>query len=261
MEIIEYKTEGKSMDKQLCEDEMVITDRFVAVIDGVTSKSDFHYKGKSTGKLAAGFVKEVLTEAPAEAGIEDIMAGCGRKWEEFYREVSFPYERKSMGPQAVAVIYSAFYRTIWLIGDCQAMVDGTRYTVPKKSDEVLSEFRSLVIHITKDPAEARRLIQPWIVKASKFSNDTASCYGYAVINGEEIPRELIQTIPLDKNSHEIVLASDGYPVLMPSLEESEEELARILEKDPDCCDEYRSTKGIIPGNVSFDDRTYIKFTI
>lgn len=261
MEIIEYKIEGKSRDKRLCEDEAVITDSFAAVIDGVTSKSDFRYKGKSTGRLAADFVKEVLTEAMPEAGIEEVIAACRRKWEAFYEEADFPYERASMGPQAAAAIYSAFYRKIWLIGDCQAMVDGVHYMVPKKSDEVLSEFRSLVIHITEDSEEARKLILPWIVKAAKFSNDRSSCYGYAVMNGEEIPAELIRTIPLDEGSHEIVLASDGYPVLRPTLEESERELERILKEDPDCCREYRSTKGIMPGNVSFDDRTYIKFKI
>lgn len=260
MEIIEYKQEGKSKNR-LCEDELVITENFVAVIDGVTSKSNFQYEGRSTGRLAADFVKEVLMETAAETGITEIIAACNRRWRKFYSQTHFPYNKAAMGPQAAAVLYSAYYRTIWLIGDCQAMVDGQLYVTPKKSDEILSELRSLVLHLSEDSGGARRLIEPWILKATIFANAADPIYGYAVINGEEIPEGLIQTIQLDEEACEIVLASDGYPVLMPTLDESEQELARILKEDPDCCRLYRSTKGLNPENTSFDDRTYIKFKI
>ena len=48
MRIIESKTESKAPER-LCEDLLVTTQDFIAVIDGVTPKSDFSYKGKSTG--------------------------------------------------------------------------------------------------------------------------------------------------------------------------------------------------------------------
>ena len=52
MKIIESKTEGKSPGR-LSEDILVIMPDFIAVIDGVTPKSNFTYEGKSTGRLAA----------------------------------------------------------------------------------------------------------------------------------------------------------------------------------------------------------------
>ena len=57
------------------------------------------------------------------------------------------------------------------------------------------------------------------------------------------------------------MATDGYPKLYDTLEKSEEYLAHILEYDPLCFQEYKSTKGLQKGNSSFDDRTYIKFTL
>lgn len=34
-----------------------------------------------------------------------------------------------------------------MIGDCQAMVDGREYLQPKRSDVILSQFRSLLMGI------------------------------------------------------------------------------------------------------------------
>lgn len=55
------------------------------------------------------------------------------------------------------------------------------------------------------------------------------------------------------------MASDGYPFLKPTLAESEEALAHLLAYDPQCTHEFIATKGIVVGNKSFDDRTYIRF--
>ena len=57
----------------------------------------------------------------------------------------------------------------------------------------------------------------------------------------------------------VVLASDGYPLLRPTLQQSEQDLDRLLKEDPQCCRLYESTKGLKPGNKSFDDRTYVRF--
>ena len=71
-----------------------------------------------------------------------------------------------------------------------------------------------------------------------------------------IPRIDIYDIPAGT---EIILASDGYPYLENTLEASESKLKYILENDPLCYTLYKSTKGIQKGNVSFDDRSYVRF--
>lgn len=153
--------------------------------------------------------------------------------------------------------------------DCQAVVDGRTYINPKKSDQILSEMRAFVIESMKrgnlEISEeeifrmAREAILPWILEATKFSNDDSTVYGYSILNGEPIPRSLIREISLKEDVCEVILASDGYPVVEPTLEESEKKLRELLAKDPGCCQVYLSTKGVEAGCHSFDDRTYIRF--
>lgn len=80
-------------------------------------------------------------------------------------------------------------------------------------------------------------------------------------NGFPIPSELIKAIDFSEDVKVFSLASDGYPTILENLEASEKELSRILEVDPLCIHENKSTKGIAKGNISFDDRTYIKVRI
>jgi len=61
--------------------------------------------------------------------------------------------------------------------------------------------------------------------------------------------------------HTLVLATDGYPVLMPNLKDSEQALHQLLLEDPLCIGPLLGTKGMRPGNKSFDDRTYLKLEI
>jgi hypothetical protein len=55
--------------------------------------------------------------------------------------------------------------------------------------------------------------------------------------------------------------SDGYPVIGPTLAESESTLARLIGLDPWCVKELAGTKGVLEGQVSFDDRAYLRILI
>lgn len=271
IKIIETFMQGK-VSTNLCEDESFISEHFVAVIDGVTSKSDFLYQGKTTGKLAAEMIRAVLEHLPEDATVKQFIAAVNQEILSFYEKVDFPYSKKKQGLQAVCVVYSNYYREIWLIGDCQVCIDQTVYTNPKLSDDILAEMRSLVLNIVKSETPelfatpdiqkmARDLIEPWILRANVFANREGTSYGYSIINGEEIPESLIKVIQLDDNAHEIILTSDGYPKVKANLQESEAYLQKVLETDRECCNLYHSTKGVKDGCYSFDDRTYIRFLL
>ena len=71
-----------------------------------------------------------------------------------------------------------------------------------------------------------------------------------------------QEHPLPVSSpNEVVLASDGYPFLKPTLAESEAALLHLIAHDPQCIHDFIATKGLVAGNKSFDDRTYIRFRV
>ena len=81
---------------------------------------------------------------------------------------------------------------------------------------------------------------------------------YSVIDGFRIARQHVRIIPLDFRPWEIVLASDGYPILRPTLAESEEELRKLREEDPLNISRFQATKAFHPDFNSFDDRSYIR---
>lgn len=271
IKVIETFIQGKA-SQELCEDALCLTDGFAAVIDGVTSKSDFRYEGKTTGKLAAEIALQVLEKLDQDADAGRFISLVNQEMNAFYQRTAFPYSREQQGLQAVCAVYSEKRREIWLIGDCQVCVDGISYLNPKPSDEILAQMRSLVLNIVRVQCPekfleketqkmARDLIEPWILGATVFANDGSSSYGYSVLNGQEIPEALIRVIRLDQEEHEVILTSDGYPRVEATLERSEAALAEVLREDRECCRLYRSTKGVKEGCKSFDDRTYIRFVV
>ncbi|HIS27561.1 MAG TPA: hypothetical protein IAA57_11870 [Candidatus Pullilachnospira intestinigallinarum] len=268
IETIEVYCQGKYSEER-CEDAWLVTEDLAAVIDGVTAKGRFTYEGKTTGRLAAELVYDVLENLDRTADFAGFLEAVNRRMEAFYENVDFPESRREKGLQAVCAVYSDLSREIWLIGDCQAAVDGVVYASPKRSDQVLAGLRSLAIHLLMEEKmepeqaqkEARRLIEPWILKATAYANREDSPYGYAVLNGEKIPESLIRRIPLDDGSHEIILASDGYPRIKGTLKGTEEYLRQVLKDDPACCTRFCSTKGKLEGQSSFDDQTYLRFRV
>ena len=89
-------------------------------------------------------------------------------------------------------------------------------------------------------------------------------YGYFCFNNEPLKDikylDMVEIFHVDESS-EVVLASDGYPLLKKTLNESEEMLADILKQDPLCCKIYPSTKGLTPNSRSYDDRVYVRFSV
>ena len=167
---------------------------------------------------------------------------------------------------ASAVVYSRLRREIWMIGDCQCLINGELCENPKPYEQMLAEQRAVKVRemlaegrtpeeiLAND--EARASIIPRMLEEMKNQNVT-----YAVIDGFRIPEHLVPVITLDFRSWEIVLASDGYPFLCPTLAESEARLAHQKTADPLNIGDFKATKGFAAGNNSFDDRTYIKFTV
>ncbi len=84
---------------------------------------------------------------------------------------------------------------------------------------------------------------------------------YAAIDGFSIPDDGVVVEPIPDDVTQIVLASDGYPFLRQSLTESEQCLADLLQRDPLLFRDYKSTKGLVAGNASFDDRAYVKIRL
>ena len=154
-----------------------------------------------------------------------------------------------------------------MVGDCQALIGGKLYENGKPYEQEIAEKRVDLIKEGMLPAEARKQIEPLLIEAMLSGQNK----NYTVIDGFPLYRAGIMVVPVSSSeiihassdavsaSFEIVLASDGYPFLKPTLAESEEALANQIANDPQNISCFIATKGLVEGNKSFDDRTYIRF--
>ncbi len=263
MEILEQFIKGKKNNQALCEDMLFINEYFVAVVDGVTAKSERLFDGKSPGKAAAEAVCDVLKGLPYDVDVSEATAL-------FTESIAALYDGESDGSAAAGVIvFSRIKNEIWSIGDCQCIINGRFFSHEKAVDRVLSNMRALVLEaelkngttveelLQKDAG--REFILPMLKQQHIFAN-TDGEFSYGVLNGLPVPDEKKIIYKVCKGD-EIVLASDGYPKLFETLSKSEEYLAKELEENPLCIGDYCSTKGIQEGCDSFDDRTYIRFKV
>lgn len=288
MKIIESSIIGKK-SPEACEDGMVVTDDFIAVIDGSTSKTPKHLNpDMKNGRYAMMLISEYIwEELKADASVDDFCQGVTAYiYDKVYEKLGVE-ERLKEHPEerltASAILYSRTRNEVWMVGDCQAIIDGKLYENGKPYEQEIARKRVELIEQGLSPAEARKQIEPLLIKAMLSGQNQT----YTVIDGFPIYREGVKVVSVSasssvqdsvpasdsvpcsdsasasgtipSSSSEIVLASDGYPFLKPTLAASEAALAEQIANDPQNIRSFIATKGIVEGNKSFDDRTYIRF--
>lgn len=294
MKIIESSIIGKK-SPEACEDGMVVTDDFIAVIDGSTSKTPKHLNpDMKNGRYAMMLISEYIQEElKADASADEFCQGVTAYiYNKVYEKLGVE-ERLKEHPEerltASAILYSRTRNEVWMVGDCQAIIAGKLYENGKPYEEKIARKRVELIEHGLSPAEARKQIEPLLIKAMLSGQNQT----YTVIDGFPIYREGVKVVSVSdfcsvqnsvsssdscsvqdtvscsdsasasdtipSSSSEIVLASDGYPFLKPTLAASEAALAEQIANDPQNIHSFIATKGIVEGNKSFDDRTYIRF--
>ena len=294
MKIIESSIIGKK-SQEACEDGMVVTDDFIAVIDGSTSKTPKHLNpDMKNGRYAMMLISEYIREElKADASVDDFCQGVTAYiYNKVYEKLGVE-ERLKEHPEerltASAILYSRTRNEVWMVGDCQAIIAGKLYENGKPYEEKIARKRVELIEQGLSPAEARKQIEPLLIEAMLSGQNQT----YTVIDGFPIYREGVKVVSVSdsssvqdsvsssdscsvqdpvscsgsasasdtipSSSSEIVLASDGYPFLKPTLAASEAALAEQIANDPQNIHSFIATKGIVEGNKSFDDRTYIRF--
>lgn len=288
MKIIESCIIGKK-SPEACEDGMVVTDDFIAVIDGSTSKTPKHLNpDMKNGRYAMMLISEYIREKlKADASVDEFCQGVTAYiYNKVYEKLGVE-ERLKEHPEerltASAILYSRTRNEVWMVGDCQAIIGGKLYENGKPYEEKIARKRVELIEQGLSPAEARKQIEPLLIEAMLSGQNQT----YTVIDGFPIYREGVKVVSVSdsssvqdsvpasdsvpcsdsasasdtipSSSSEIVLASDGYPFLKPTLAASEAALAEQIANDPQNIRSFIATKGIVEGNKSFDDRTYIRF--
>ena len=279
MTIIEQNLVPKSPTKK-SEDGIVVTKDYIAVIDGSTSKSAYRYsRSCSNGCYAMRIVANFIRKAPANMSCQqfckEVTKAVRKHYTSHFSLLSFHFSPPTMShlsdhPEdrlcASAVVYSRLRREVWMIGDCQCLIGDQLIENPKPYELPLAEQRA---------AEVRRLLASGTTVSQLLADDVArrsiipqmitymkgQTIDYSVIDGFPIPQSKVRIITLDFQPWEVVLASDGYPFLCPTLQESEQKLQWQRKNDPLNIGQFKATKAFVEGNNSFDDRSYIRFKV
>ena len=266
MRIIERYILGKRSD-DTCEDGIVTTVNHVAVIDGSTSKTPERVNpGMQNGRFAMQLVSDVISSLPAQTTMLQFCRIVTDAIDEAYNYYQQDPDIIQQHPErrltCSAAVYSRYHREVWLVGDCQCIVEGKYYDNAKPEEAANAEKRSryikehkLSVEEVRRHDEGRDQIISDIIASMHSQNKT-----YAVIDGTPIYIKGVKVIAVPVDS-EVVLATDGYPFLCNTLAESEQRLSQLLVDDPLLINQFKATKAYMEGNSSFDDRAYIRFRV
>ena len=277
MTILEQSVIPKNPQKK-SEDGIVVTNDFIAVIDGSTSKTTRrHCPWMSNGRYAMTLISRYIRKMPPKTSCHDFCKGVTASIFRHYQYPILPFltpksriQRLLDHPEerltASAIIYSRVRREVWMIGDCQCLANGEYYDNPKPYEQQLAELRAQRVRellaegmtveeqLVSDPA--REVVIAPLLETMKNQNKT-----FAVIDGFRIAEQFVRVFQLDFRPWELVFASDGYPRLANTFIETERLLDIQRKNDPLNIGEFKATKAFIKGNNSFDDRSYIRFTV
>ena len=224
----------------------------------------------SNGRYAMRLISRYIRRMPADTSCHQFCVGVTRMIRRHYR-FRFPVSRMAEHPEerlcASVILYSRLRREVWLVGDCQCLIGGEFFDNPKPYEAHLAELRGQRVRelLAEGVAQsalleaydpAREVMIPTMLQVMHNQNKT-----YAVVDGFPIPEDKVPVITLGFQPIEIVFASDGYPFLEPTLAESERRLDQQRRNDPLNIGSFKATKAFVEGNNSFDDRTYVRFTV
>ena len=273
--VLEQFIQSKTGNPDDCEDALHINEHFVAVIDGATSKTARRWNGETCGHAAARIIRQAFDEMPGDYTARqaaDLMTSLVHSC---YTDCNALAEVQRDPNQRITASFAAVSlsrQEVWLIGDCHLLLGSHYIANQKRIDRILSDIRALVIELEmqkgvtleqlREYDTGRAFILPLLQEHTLFQNkSTAPDYWFPAVDGFTIPDAGIIIMSIPDRVTTIVLATDGYPVLHDTLKDTERILQEILQNDPLVFRRYKSTKGMLQGYVSFDDRTYVKIRL
>lgn len=268
MQVIEQFCEGKMGNPDLCEDILVITPDFIAVIDGATDKSGLKPDGKATGRFTAEHVAAAIRALPADTDARSAIDAITKTVRDALDVWRNCLGRPDMNAAAGVTMYSRAKKEIWRVADGRFLMDGVLNAGDIPVDRVYEDLRTLILThaiaggateaelLANDPS--RPLLMPFLQKQYLLENRDI-LYGYGTVNGTHIPDRYVEIFDAS-HARDIVITSDGYLTPAPTLAQSEKDLFAVLRDDPLLYKNVRSVKGWLQGQKSFDDRCYVRFT-
>lgn len=246
---------------------IVVTDDFAAVIDGASDATGAQFGGMTGGRFAAVVVEATIQTLPADVDARTFADALATALASAVGQL----DRDTRWPVAVLACASVQRREVWRIGNGNVVINGTPHPGALQVDDAAYSFRAAVNAallqkgtpldelIATDPGAkaARQLID-----IQQHLANTVGPWGYGCINGQRVPDEYIDVIPIPHGASEVIITSDGYPTVLPTLLETEAALTRMVQRDPAAIDEmWLIGKSNKAGSNAPDDRAYLRFSV
>lgn len=239
-------------------DRWVVTDGWAAIFDGVTPRGSDLAAATATVALVDDLVRAV-EEAPADVepmAMVERLTGVTAAHQDDQR------------PSAAAVVFSLAARRVVVIGDGWVGIDGASRFYDHRFEAVVSEARRAITQaalasgrsvdeLRRDDPGRRAVHELLVGEAALHNVDADGPYFYSCLDGRPVPRRLLAVVEVPDDARILCLASDGYPVLAGTWEESERALFADLEADPLRIGRHAGPKAVAPGAETFDDRTFL----
>lgn len=274
MNVVEQFIQSKTGELQICEDGIFVGKDFVGVIDGATSVSKRRFDGRTTAQVAKDVLLEAISNLPADISGQDGVMQLDGAIANWYRDNNV-YDSMRDNPSercfASAVIFSKQQQQLWMVGECQALVDGKHKLNEKFVDQLFANVRAFYLEaellkgktieelIENDTGRA--YVVPLIIQQTLFQNTDNKPFGFDSFDGFYNRSRPVKTVALSPSTEYVVLATDGYPELYPTLKQSESALQQILKEDPLCFRQNKQVRAFKKDMESFDDRAYIKLQL
>ncbi len=256
-DVVEVSSFSKTGDETLNEDAFIVDDGVIAVFDGETNK------GKAVipapGRRVALALADAAGNLPSACDPETIVKNL--------QEAVAALSEADPSTAAVGAVLDIRTRRLTRVGDITVGIDGQFHFQRKLLDDIAAASRAALLrtHLlagwTADALRAedpgREMILPLLRAATAWRNQSGSAYGFASLNGAVTPPEMIDVFEIPAGA-EVIIATDGYCDPRPTLRRSEEVLARSIAADPLRIGPPPGTKAVLPSNISFDDRTYVR---
>ena len=262
---------SKQGKDSICGDTIVDTENYIAVIDGATPKGKRLWNGMQGDVFVSQLIRKTIETMDGELSAKEALELINSRVRDAYTENGLVFEEMPSEDilQATLIIYSVRRHEVWSFGDCLLRINKRDHKNLKALDTLMSDLRAFFVELRRiknnykyDPNEedyGRNCILPYLKEQNLFANTDYS-FGYDVINGGKINTDNVKIYAVQSGDR-VVIASDGYPKLLDTLEDSESYLAKCISEDPECLYLLRGTKGVYSGNISYDDRAFVGFTV
>jgi hypothetical protein len=290
MEIIETYLSSKKGNKTGGEDRLILGPNFYGVVDGATDKSGNNWGTEQTpktgGQVLADIVKSNLEKenTPNNKTLEQKLNLINSQIHSAANTANIDLRIENNRADAGFAAYTPKDKCIYHIHDCVfgfVKEDGEFevHTNDKQLDQLTSSIRKQMnewyLSQGINPFEngkdlGREYIMPMLKNQQTVQNQgfesneewmngiPKSTVAYRTINGFKTQ---VSKTKIPKGTKEIIISSDGFKTLKPTLQQTLETLKFQLQNDPHCMNELLSTKGLNQNQISFDDMSYIRIKL